>query len=94
MNATQTGDINPPADGSSIPQAVFSCSFACCREEVSYPADMLHWYAQERRWVCDLCWDRLPGIGDDCDIPTKGMSLAEHIIAGGFKAGAMLKPLW
>jgi hypothetical protein len=81
----------PPANGSAIPRALFSCSNEYCRQEVSYYADQLYWHAAEKRWVCENCWDDLPGPTDDDDRPTRGVTLAEHIIGGDFKAVVLLQ---
>jgi hypothetical protein len=81
----------PASDGSAIPRALFSCSNKYCREEVSYYADQLYWYDQEKRWVCDNCWDNLPDPTDEDGRPTRGVTLAEHIIGGDFKAIALVR---
>jgi hypothetical protein len=62
-----------------IPQALFSCSEEGCREETTYPADMLNWYEQESRWVCDNCWDELPALNEECDMPEKGETLENYL---------------
>lgn len=56
-----------------IPKALFSCHFDCCREEVSYPADMLYWCEFEKGWICDNCFDNVTGEYK------KGISLANYI---------------
>lgn len=81
----------PAADGSAIPRALFPCSNDYCREEVSYHADQLYWHAAEKRWVCENCWDDLPGPTDEEGRPMRGITLAEHIIGGDFKAVALLQ---
>lgn len=87
----ESGASLPPRNGSAIPRALFSCSNEYCREEVSYHADQLYWYAQEKRWVCENCWDNLPGPTDEDGSPTRGVTLAEHIIGGDFKAVTLLQ---
>lgn len=79
------GAALPASDGSAIPRALFSCSNEYCREEVSYHADQLYWHAAEKRWVCENCWDNLDGR------PPRGITLAEHIIGGDFKAVTLLQ---
>ena len=86
-----SGASLPASDGSAIPRALFSCSNEYCREEVSYHADQLYWHAAEKRWVCENCWDELPGPTDDDGRPTRGITLAEHIIGGDFKAVTLLQ---
>lgn len=85
------GESLPASDGAAIPRALFSCSNQYCREEVSYHADQLYWHAAEKRWVCENCWDDLPGPTDDDGHPTRGITLAEHIIGGDFKAVTLLQ---
>lgn len=80
----------PESDGSTIPRALFSCSNDYCREQVSYHAEQLYWYAAENRWVCENCWDDLPVPTDEDVRPTRGMTLAEHIIGGDFNAVMLL----
>ena len=80
----------PPLDGSSIPRALFSCSNKCCAQETSYPADMLYWDGVGSRWVCEFCWDDLPAPTDEDDKLTRGVTLAEYIIGGDFKAVQLL----
>lgn len=83
--------IDPPADGSSVPRALFSCSSDGCAEEVSYHADQLYWYPNETRWVCEYCWDNLPWIDDEGCSLGRGITLAEHIIGRDFKAVLLLQ---
>lgn len=90
-DGAQIGASLPSKNGSAIPHALFSCSNKCCREEISYHADQLYWYAQENRWVCENCWEHLPGPTDEDGSPTRGVTLAEHIIGGDFKAVALLQ---
>jgi len=62
-----------------IPRAWFDCSSKWCTEG-TYPADMLHWYALESRWMCDSCWDNLPPLDEECEImPEQGISLEEYL---------------
>lgn len=91
IQSPASGASLPPRTGSAIPRALFSCSNKYCREEVSYHADQLYWYAQEKRWVCENCWDNLPDPTDEEGRPTRGVTLAEHIIGGDFKAVALLQ---
>jgi hypothetical protein len=62
-----------------IPEALFSCSNQDCAEETTYPADMLNWYEEECRWVCDNCWDELPVLNEECDMPEKGETLENYL---------------
>ena len=87
----EAGALLPPATGSAIPRALFSCSNEYCCDEVSYHADQLYWHAAEKRWVCENCWDELPGPTDEDGPPTRGITLAEHIIGGDFKAVTLLQ---
>jgi hypothetical protein len=63
------------SDTKHIPEALYSCHFNCCRQEVSYPAEMLRWYDVVRDWVCDYCWENQPADAKP------GISLADHIAA-------------
>lgn len=90
-NQSETTELMPAADGSDIPRALFSCSNDYCGAEVSYYADQLYWYADEKRWVCEFCWDNLPGPTDEDGRPTRGVTLAEHIIGAAFSAVVLLK---
>jgi hypothetical protein len=81
----------PASDGSAIPRALFSCSNECCAEEVSYHADELYWYSQDNRWVCENCWCDLSYITEEDGRPGRGITLADHIIAGSFNAMVLLQ---
>lgn len=44
-------------------QVYFACDVQQCAEEVTYPADMLYWCAEEKVFMCENCmsqygWDR------------------------------------
>lgn len=75
----------------TIPRALFSCSEEACRAETVYPADELYWNAIKRRWVCLDCWDVLPPDTNTDGSPTRGVTLAEFLIGGDFKAEVLLK---
>lgn len=71
-----------------IPQALFSCSTPGCREECSYPADMLYWYEPERRWMCEPCWDNL--LTEEA--PQTKVSLKTYLLMRGLCAPSLLAP--
>lgn len=83
--------MTPPRCGSSIPQALFSCSQYLCAEEFSYPAEDLYWFDKEKRWVCANCFYSIPEPEDENGKPTRGITLAEHIIKAGLVAEYLLK---
>lgn len=96
MPNTQTPKESPPLASpraSKIPRPLFSCSVAGCREEVSYHADQLFWYAPDHAWVCENCWDDLPRIGgeDGGEVPERGISLQAHILASSLSAADLLQ---
>jgi hypothetical protein len=74
-----------------IPQALFSCSEEGCREETTYPAEMLYWYEQESRWVCFCCWDDLPPLNEECDMPEKGETLENYLVRENVQRDEVLK---
>ena len=82
-----------PCPGSAIPRPSFPCCVDCCREEVSYLADQLFWYAPYNDWVCVNCWDDLPRIGgeDDGEVPERGISLHAHILELSLSAADLLQ---
>lgn len=58
-------DLNPP---------LFSCSQDGCREEVSYPADMLQMH--DGKPFCEECYDNLPHSARAADPDDEGGTLA------------------
>jgi hypothetical protein len=74
-----------------IPEALFSCSNQYCAEETTYPAEMLYWYEQECRWVCDNCWDDLPPLNEECDMPEKGETLQDYLDRHNVQRAEILK---
>jgi hypothetical protein len=98
IEANSNTEVRQPApDGRHqclvLPRPLFSCSIDGCQEEVSYHADQLFWYEQDKNWVCENCWDDLPRIGDEDEgeVPERGVSLEAHILGLSLSAADLLQ---